>query len=272
MRERRRMGKWGGAGRKRPRLTKNASSSDEKKTADADADAADAERGLLEDDEFLVAEYDSGGEGGAGGRGGGVGGESSSDEENGVGKGKRGGMGEEEDWGDLGLRQVCFFVFCFLLSCEVFFSLPGNVFGNDGTKMPASYRFEYIEPSPPPPRATVVCFRSCAFDRAVKQMDLLLKESCWWLSPTVLCVNLSCERLVGWVGERTTWGGGTAGPPKNVKELGGGDSCGAVVIVSVACLALRRVASALLFTVVARLTALCKRNSSGRKQRSVCER
>ena len=91
----------GGAGRKRPRPPNAAV--DEK---------AGAARGAEGDDdwEFLVAEYDSGAEGGAGrGRD-----RESSDEEEGDGEkgGWHGGKGlgdgdEEEDWGDLGLRQVC---------------------------------------------------------------------------------------------------------------------------------------------------------------------
>eukprot|EP00752_Nemacystus_decipiens_P010933 g9717.t1 len=55
------------------------------------------------DDEFLVAEYDSGNEGGGGG-GGGDGGRESSDEE-----GHAGGEEDvEEEWADLGLRQILY--------------------------------------------------------------------------------------------------------------------------------------------------------------------
>lgn len=93
-------GGGGGAGRKRPR-PQNAAV-DEPEGAGRDA----AEGG---DGEFLVGEYDSGAEGGAGG-----GGRESSDEDEGDGEkgGRKGGKGffsggdEEEEWGDLGLRQV----------------------------------------------------------------------------------------------------------------------------------------------------------------------
>ena len=90
----------GGAGRKRPRPQNAAIDGPE----GAGRDAAEAGDG-----EFLVAEYDSGAEGGAGG-----GGRESSDEDGADGGkgGRKGGKvffsggDEEEEWGDLGLRQV----------------------------------------------------------------------------------------------------------------------------------------------------------------------
>ncbi|CAM9799349.1 unnamed protein product, partial [Ectocarpus fasciculatus] len=107
----------GGAGKKRPRPKASASSSkhphktENQTRGNGAGSAADddgkrsAEGGV--DDEYLVAEYDSGKEGGDGGKGGGGGFRESSDEEEGAGGG-RGGKEEEEEWEELGLRQILY--------------------------------------------------------------------------------------------------------------------------------------------------------------------
>ncbi|CAB1113398.1 unnamed protein product [Ectocarpus sp. CCAP 1310/34] len=107
----------GGAGRKRPRPKISASSSKHPPKTENQtrgdgvgcaADDGDGKRSAEEgvDDEYLVAEYDSGKEGGDGGKGGGRGFRESSDEEEEAGEGR--GAEEEEEWEDLGLRQILY--------------------------------------------------------------------------------------------------------------------------------------------------------------------
>lgn len=122
----------GGSGRKRPRPQQPSSFAENHGKGSSSATATAGRRGKASsgggdgasgegttdsagegegagagDDEFLVAEYDSGKEGGSGGGGGGDGGRESSDEEGNAGCVERGDEEEEEEWADLGLRQVC---------------------------------------------------------------------------------------------------------------------------------------------------------------------
>eukprot|EP00903_Cladosiphon_okamuranus_P010493 g9925.t1 len=106
-------GQAAGVGRKRPRPSQSSSSSSpffsrqhSKAAADGPTGSAGVGDGVGEDD-FLVAEYDSGKEGGGGG-GGSDRGRESSDEEGDAGGRQGKEEEEEEEWADLGLRQILY--------------------------------------------------------------------------------------------------------------------------------------------------------------------